>query len=362
VDHDEPPEPDQAVEALEEFIDGVGVVHPHARAPRVCGVEAEPESLRRNPARRGRVRDLGGLLERGAERPPAAGRVLEDEHRPFRRAVDRAKDLRDPVGDAIDPFRRSRAAMRARVDVHESRAVPGRGTEVRLEDPDRIRAERRIGTRQVHEVRGVDGDRSDVEGFESSSELLEVSGRCGPALPRGRVVGEDLDRPGADGTGSVRGTQQPAAEREVDAKARLRRWAHSRIVRWRPMDDIPPGSDIPPVADIPPASGRDEPAFESRVLRAFIRKGRLVSLPARERKRRVVLRYILDEVFSDLVPVDERDVNMRLALWHPDVAALRRYLVDAGLVTRAGMVYRRAVPLPDRPDAPTDRPGGPPFV
>jgi hypothetical protein len=114
--------------------------------------------------------------------------------------------------------------------------------------------------------------------------------------------------------------------------------------------------------DIPSASGRDEPAFEARVLRAFIREGRLVSLPARERKRRVVLRYLLDEVFPDLEPVHERDVNMRLALWHPDVAALRRYFVDAELVTRAGMVYRRAVPLPDRPEAPTDRPGGPPFV
>jgi hypothetical protein len=135
------------------------------------------------------------------------------------------------------------------------------------------------------------------------------------------------------------------------------------------MGDIPPSSDISPGADIPPASGRDEPVFEARVLRAFIRKGRLVSLPARERKRRVILRYLLDEVFPDLEPIDERDANMRLALWHPDVAALRRYLVDAGLVTRAGMVYRRAVPLPDRPDAPadrpdapTDRPGGPPFV
>lgn len=126
------------------------------------------------------------------------------------------------------------------------------------------------------------------------------------------------------------------------------------------MDDIPAGSDTR--SDIPPASERDEPAFEARVLRAFVRNGRLVSLPARERKRRVVLRYLLEEVFPDAEPVDERDVNMRLALWNPDVSALRRYLVDAGLVTRAGMVYRRAVPLPERPDAPTDRPGGPPFV
>jgi hypothetical protein len=120
--------------------------------------------------------------------------------------------------------------------------------------------------------------------------------------------------------------------------------------------------DISTTAELPPAAERDEPAFEARVLRAFIRKGRLVSLPARERKRRVVLRFLLEAAFPDLEPVHERDVNMRLALWHPDVAALRRYLVDAGLVVRSGMLYRRAVPLPERLDAPTERPGGPPFV
>ena len=201
----------------------------------------------------------------------------------------------------------------------------------------------------------MDGDRADLERLEPGPELRQVGRRRSPPLPRGRVVGEDLERLGADRAGPVRSAQQPATERQVDAEAG-RRWAHSRIVRWRPMDDIPLGSDMPP------ASGRDEPAFEARVLRAFIREGRLVSLPARERKRRVVLRYLLDEVFPDLEPVDERDVNMRLALWHPDVSALRRYLVDAGLLTRSAMIYRRAVPLPDRAEAPTDRPGGPPFV
>jgi hypothetical protein len=100
--------------------------------------------------------------------------------------------------------------------------------------------------------------------------------------------------------------------------------------------------------DIPAPSVPDDPGYEAKVLRAFIRKNRLVSLPARERKRRVILRFLVDQVFPDLEPVDERDVNMRIALWHPDVAALRRYLVDAGLVSRSGMTYRRAVPLPDR--------------
>jgi hypothetical protein len=88
----------------------------------------------------------------------------------------------------------------------------------------------------------------------------------------------------------------------------------------------------------------EDPGFEARVLRAFLRDGRLVSIPARDRKRRVVLRHVVDVVFPDHQPVDERDVNMRLALWHPDVAALRRYLVDAGLVDRRGMTYRRRDP------------------
>jgi hypothetical protein len=38
---------------------------------------------------------------------------------------------------------------------------------------------------------------------------------------------------------------------------------------------------------------------------------------------------------------------MRLALVYPDVSSLRRYLVDAGMVSREPTVYRRAAPLPE---------------
>jgi hypothetical protein len=96
----------------------------------------------------------------------------------------------------------------------------------------------------------------------------------------------------------------------------------------------------------------EDPAYAAKVLRAFIRADRLVSLPARERKKQVVLRYLLERVLPDDREVEERELNARLAAWHPDVAALRRYLVDAGLATRTGMAYRRA----DRSD------GGPPVA
>jgi len=37
----------------------------------------------------------------------------------------------------------------------------------------------------------------------------------------------------------------------------------------------------------------------------------------------------------------EKQVNECLALYHVDVASLRRYMVDAGLMTRQGGKYRR---------------------
>ena len=81
--------------------------------------------------------------------------------------------------------------------------------------------------------------------------------------------------------------------------------------------------------------------FDARVLRAFIRDGRLVSIPARDKRRQVVYRYLRDQVFTEDRPYPEREVNHRLALFHPDVATIRRGMVDAGLVTRETGTYRR---------------------
>jgi hypothetical protein len=82
-------------------------------------------------------------------------------------------------------------------------------------------------------------------------------------------------------------------------------------------------------------------SLEARVLRAFIRDGRLVSIPAREKRRQVIYRFLRDQVFTEDRPYPEREVNQRLALFHPDVATIRRGMVDAGLVTRDAGAYRR---------------------
>jgi hypothetical protein len=89
-----------------------------------------------------------------------------------------------------------------------------------------------------------------------------------------------------------------------------------------------------------PAPLSDDPA-EDAVLSAFVRDGRLVSIPAQHSKRRMVLEHLV-RGFEPGVRYPEREVNALLAVWHADVAALRRYLVDEGLLTREAGVYWRS--------------------
>ena len=82
-------------------------------------------------------------------------------------------------------------------------------------------------------------------------------------------------------------------------------------------------------------------ANTSRVLRAFVREGRLVSIPAPRSKRLVVLDLIVQD-FGLGQRYSERKVNAMLRKWHDDTAALRRYLVDEGLLDREAGEYWRS--------------------
>ena len=76
------------------------------------------------------------------------------------------------------------------------------------------------------------------------------------------------------------------------------------------------------------------------MLRAFLAPdGSLTDIPTRLRKRLVVLDHLAQE-FEPGEKYDETAINNRLRAFHPDVAALRRYLVDDGYMERAGGVYR----------------------
>jgi hypothetical protein len=92
------------------------------------------------------------------------------------------------------------------------------------------------------------------------------------------------------------------------------------------------------------------------VLRAYLVDGRLTRIPAQGKKRQVILRFLLERVFTEHRPYPENEVNQRLALFHADVAALRRYLYDERYVDRDHGLYTRATPRPSLPQA-VDRSG-----
>jgi len=83
-----------------------------------------------------------------------------------------------------------------------------------------------------------------------------------------------------------------------------------------------------------------ESAERRKVLDAFVHDGRITSVPAAYGKRLIVLDW-LAQSFEPGVRYAEREVNEILATRHPDTATLRRYLVDEGLLDRAGGEYWR---------------------
>jgi DNA-binding transcriptional ArsR family regulator len=96
------------------------------------------------------------------------------------------------------------------------------------------------------------------------------------------------------------------------------------------------------VPDVVAPAGRELAPDEARVLGGFFEADRLTTIPAQHAKRQVVLRYLRDRCFAEDRDYPEKEVNQRLALFHPDPASLRRYMVDSGLMTRDAGTYRRA--------------------
>ena len=84
----------------------------------------------------------------------------------------------------------------------------------------------------------------------------------------------------------------------------------------------------------------DVDARTGAVLRTFLREGRLTQIPMQHSKRLVVLDHIC-RVFEVGVRYPEKEVNAMLRAFHPDHAALRRYLVEEGFLAREQNVYWR---------------------
>jgi hypothetical protein len=107
--------------------------------------------------------------------------------------------------------------------------------------------------------------------------------------------------------------------------------------RWlRPEGDVVPLLRRAPSQET--VAGMD--AHEAKTLAAFVRDGRLVRIPVVASKQTVVVRW-LAALFEMDATYPERDVNATLAQVHPDVATLRRMLVDHRYMGRQNGIYRR---------------------
>lgn len=116
---------------------------------------------------------------------------------------------------------------------------------------------------------------------------------------------------------------QVAVDRFKDA---ARQAAEQRRAADKAMDDTALGDVTPDAA---------------AVLRNFVQRGRLVSIPAQRSKKLVVLDWLATR-FEPGEIYPEEQVNLMLGMVHDDVAALRRYLVDEEFLERRDRLYWRA--------------------
>lgn len=79
---------------------------------------------------------------------------------------------------------------------------------------------------------------------------------------------------------------------------------------------------------------QDQPEDARKVLKGFLNAdGTLKQIPAPGNKRLIILNFIVDAFAVD-TDYTEKEVNTILRRFHVDTAALRRYLVDEGLMAR----------------------------
>jgi DNA-binding HxlR family transcriptional regulator len=93
----------------------------------------------------------------------------------------------------------------------------------------------------------------------------------------------------------------------------------------------------------------EEDAYRQKVLTTFLRRGRLVSIPAQLKKRQIILEKLVQEFEPDRT-YTEREVNQILVDWHDDVATLRRGLIEQGLMQRESGRYWRIPPINESHD------------
>ena len=173
-----------------------------------------------------------------------------------------------------------------------------------------------------------------------------------PALVLGRLADEKRMRAFAAvalGASSVHDVAARAGLDDDEAARALARLIGARLVR---EEETGLEVDLRVLADAARASSTPRPKAvmadatpeQAAVARNFVTAdGRLRALPARAAKRRLVLEWVASRFEPDR-EYPEKEVNGILLGVHDDVASLRRFLVDGGLLEREAGVYRRTAP------------------
>lgn len=175
---------------------------------------------------------------------------------------------------------------------------------------------------------GVTDEAATLLGLLSDDDRLRVVAALalGARTPGEVAASSGLDVPRA-GRALARLTSGGLVEQEKDGYRLLaERFREALESLERPAAESP-DSGLGPDAD--------------KVLKAFLRNGKLTSIPVVHSKRLVVLDY-LARLFEPGEAYPEAVVNERLAAFHPDYAALRRYMVDDEFLHRRDGFYWRA--------------------
>jgi hypothetical protein len=175
----------------------------------------------------------------------------------------------------------------------------------------------------------------------SDAQRLRIVGRIAGRPATAQALAEELTLPLAAVVRHVR-VLRSAALVEPESSGR----GAALVLRidtlqavGRMLDEIEHGPDR---SGLGGPDGEALAADDAKVLRGYVEDGRLTRIPAQEKKRLVILRWLRDLVFTEDREYPEKEINQRLAVFHPDVASLRRHMVDAGLASRTAGLYRRS--------------------
>lgn len=121
---------------------------------------------------------------------------------------------------------------------------------------------------------------------------------------------------------------------QADGNLRVYRLNHKALERMN--KDIFSPRQLAALVDVQ----RSEETWEDKVLKAFVVNGRLVDIPARRKKRLVVLTWLVEQL-DPAKQYHELELNSWLKQFHEDCASLRRFMVEEQLLIRERNTYWR---------------------